>query len=389
MKERLQTPAALLTLSLTVLACGPMSGVSVSTAIPLTSPALRATEPQAVPQQLDTATPEATPTPEVSRWGVGEQASYSSDGTMILVTSAESDLFVFDAETLREIKAIPSVLTFLAAFTPDGKTISTVSYFNGEDGMEQWPLAMQQWDLASGNEIHSYPIETDQLPEIGLIAPDGKTLAMPVGPDTINLLDMETGQELHRLNVELGQFSDRTLAFSPDSKLLATPGWQWGAVALWDVSTGQLVRTLNPDPANPYRQAKSVRVAFSPDGTMLAVGALFDLILQDQYTVNLLDASSGERLRSFTFPVPLDMGGLPTVTIVFSPDGKLLAGGSALGITLFDVASGSELLSIETGDVSYLTFSPDGTRLISGSTSYEHAGSVRIWDTSTGAELAP
>jgi hypothetical protein len=64
MKERLQTPAALLTLSLTVLACGPMSGVSVSTEIPLTSPAPRATEPQPVPQQLDTATPGGNPHPK-------------------------------------------------------------------------------------------------------------------------------------------------------------------------------------------------------------------------------------------------------------------------------------------------------------------------------------
>jgi WD40 repeat protein len=181
-------------------------------------------------------------------------------------------------------------------------------------------LAMQQWDLASGKEIHSYPFVTPPIseftPEIGSIAPDGKTLAMPVDFHTLTLLDMESGQELHRLNVELGQVSDRTLAFSPDSRLLAAPGWQWGRVELWDVSSGRLVRTLNPDPANPYRQAVSVRVAFSPDGTMLAVGALFDLILQDEYTVNLLTLQRGTPAVVHVSG-SLDIGGLPTVTIAF------------------------------------------------------------------------
>ena len=76
-----------------------------------------------------------------------------------------------------------------------------------------------------------------------------------------------------------------------------------------------------------------------------------------------------------------------TGNVAFSPDGTRLAVGSSIGIWIYDVRPGEEKeLDLFTGDtevVNALAFSPDGTLLASGGSDK----TVRLWDVNTGQQI--
>ena len=156
---------------------------------------------------------------------------------------------------------------------------------------------------------------------------------------------------------------------SPGGSTVASGAYYFdSAVRLWDVETsqrtGELYYTCNSDGVTD--------VAYSPDGALLAAGGGdFDP------TVRVWRLSDGALLYGF----PHDPGST-TQGLAFSPDGLRLVSGSSAGTVLAVAAlSGAGLWSTTTGDVDDLAYSPDGT-LIAVGTRFE---GVRFLDAGSGA----
>ncbi len=235
------------------------------------------------------------------------------------------------------------------------------------------PGTLKLWDVETGQNIATFQVESGSVDSVAF-SPDSAKLAW-----ADRLWDVETKQQLDILQ-DNGLFD---VAFSPDGKILAGTGIsvvkriRAGVVKFYDVETGQLLNTLTPTP--PVERISSI--AFSPDGRILASGSASD------GTVKLWNVETGQNTATFT-EKPSDGNSL---CVVFSPDGTKLAAASAEGIKLLEVPTGQHLYTrqhIDIGklelsiDVFSVAFSPGGTKL--ASVAWD---GVKLWDVETGQYL--
>jgi WD40 repeat protein len=162
-------------------------------------------------------------------------------------------------------------------------------------------------------------------------------------------------------------------AFSPDGTLVAGAGGKKDRAAhVWDVRTGAQVLALeHGGPVNS--------VAFSPNGQLIATGSA-------DGTARLWSVAGGLLLHSF----PHERGtvaarGNAVQYVEFSPDGtRLLTVGGNKFVRVFDVARQTELFALDNvAIVNAARFSHDG-KLIATAGGVE---AVRIWNAKTGHQV--
>ena len=162
------------------------------------------------------------------------------------------------------------------------------------------------------------------------------------------------------------------VAFSPDSKTLATGGFD-GRVKLWDVASRSSVAELRGDDPAEVPQVV-LALACSPDGRKVAVAG-------ESGTVVLRGLASGKVTATL-------IGHKDAVAAVaFAPDGRTVATASLdHTVRLWDAATGADAgcsRGTRTGS-SRRPLHPMGRRWQPGS--YDRT--IRLWDVDTGRERA-
>jgi WD40 repeat protein/tRNA A-37 threonylcarbamoyl transferase component Bud32 len=330
--------------------------------------------------------------------------AFSPDGTRF-ATGNDTTAKIWDSATGKEILSLKHEGSVLGiAFNLDGTRLATFVYGNikvwdavaGKEilsirGKADWPVdpfcqvafsrdgtrlaagssdgSIKVWDAEDGKEV--LYVKGDKSPVRGLaFSPDGARLAIGSTSGAVKVCEATTGSEVLALKAHQ-QFGVTRLAFSQDGRRLATGSLYFGRgdrpVKVWDATTGQELLTLN-------HQGYVRDLAFSPDGTRLAIGG--DI-------VTFCDATSGNELFS--------LKGLMVSRLSFSSDSTRLAtvGTATFGgdwtAKVWDTTAGQMHLSLKghSGNVWSIAFSRDGKRLATGSLD----GTARVWDAASGQEL--
>ncbi len=210
-------------------------------------------------------------------------------------------------------------------------------------------------------------------------APDGLSFACGTGDGEVRLWDLRTGRPTRQL---IGWAAGEgnavyRLAYSPDGRLLAVA--RAGDVWLWDLTRHEPAgrRLLAGGADTPHE------LAFSPDGARLAASSRGG-------PIRVWDAATAQHVADLKEP------GTGLGPLAFSPDGGALALATTLlypdraahTIQIWDVA-GKKLLrpnisspSSRIVPISRLAFAPDGRALASA------GADIGLWDWRTGELIA-
>ena len=174
------------------------------------------------------------------------------------------------------------------------------------------------------------------------------------------------------LSLTGGGGSVSSVAFSPDGTMLAV-AHEGGGIHLWNAVTGRPLARL----AGAARRGGVDSMAFSPDGQTLAIGE------GDGHTY-LWNVAAGALTATMRNPGSV-------VAVAFSPDGRILATDDAgPGTYLWNLAAGTRTALPSEGDfdgLGSLAFSPDG-RTLAVAEGDAYSGSASLWGIATGKLIA-
>ena len=240
-------------------------------------------------------------------------------------------------------------------FSPDGEVLATSG--NGFDAV--------LWNVGSGARIGSIAGSSAPGPRPQLaFLPSGWLLKLTPRNALITRINPSTGQ-VHRLPV--ARSVDATcIAVARNGGTFAR-GLEDGTIEVWETETFRMRAAFQA-------HSRVVALAFSPGGRTLASISQYDR------DVTLWDLDRGMRRLSDLPPASRPC------CLAYSPDGSALAVGAMDGaITLWNPADGRGIGTFQGHfrGVHAMAFSPDGTTLATGGAELtgSHEPEIKLWNT--------
>ncbi len=282
----------------------------------------------------------------------------SPDGEYV-VTGTYDEIQVSKIESSKPIHVVKHKLGRVRslAFSPNGKQLFAGGF------RTITVLDASSWDVKQ--ELSGHRAYVTDLS----VSPDGRTLATSSEDATLRLWNLSDGTS--RVLFQEKEDPITGVAFSPDGSQLAvasgddTRPTRPGHVRLLDASNGDVVHEFEK------HDRAATGVGFSPDGKLIASTGLDEI-------VRIYSAESGKLIREY------DGHSRPTNKVRFFPSGKQIvsvSGGRAVGkneIHLWEMSSGEIVSSIDShkGPVFDVAVSRDGKLIASAS----RDGTAKVWE---------
>jgi WD40 repeat protein len=271
-----------------------------------------------------------------SRWGEALSPSRAKDSHGLPRLRLLRTLSAFNEQyPLLGMQSGNSGLTW----SPDGERLA--AYVRAEHGIQVWsPDGKVQYEIPTGNMAGAGG--PDDV--LGFLAGHSQLLTSlsrseenppPEGTQLLSVLDAETGKVLHYVMAQKPEIGVR---YNTVSKAAISPDQHLVAVIYHDLITGERIdRRIGIYSTDNWRRIAAIAfgddmpngadaIAFSPDGTLLAV-AYENMPAHRDARVDIFSVDSWERTRSIkTFPdAPPKTINLRAGAIRFNHDGSMIA----------------------------------------------------------------
>ncbi len=336
--------------------------------------------------------------------------TFSPEGQLIAVGATDKAIYVLNAKTGEQVKRLVGHgwYPWALVFSPNGQTL----YSSG------WDSIIRRWDLTKGDQLD----QPSGVHASGLAAasPTTNQIAITDDRDRIYMLDSSTGIATKTMAGE----NASSMEFSADGRLFAAGGrisdelW----LSVWNTATYELVHTWKW-PRGPDLNTDITAIAFDKWNMRIAAVSFRRnvLFLCDLETGNVLSEIKHRNVHDVSFS-PIDKsvvtagwdshirfwnstngdsqaiidleklpGERPNVQIYhvdYSPDGRFVAAGHGLTVSLWDTSDFSlrnQFVYHPSGGwgAGDMSFSPDGLWLCTG----EMSSTVKLWDPFTGQKV--
>jgi WD40 repeat protein len=286
--------------------------------------------------------------------GAVTAATFSANGKLLLTAGLDGWARLWrtsDGMLLQRFSGGGPLRTVL--LDPRGNIVVTLS----RNGL------IRAWRARDGRLMRAFHVRGKAIPKAAALDPRAQLLAT-VGQDRFaRVYRLPSGKLLRRL-AQNGFV--RSVAFSPDGRIILTSGYE-GRARLWSTRSGRMQRELRGPDGSALAEA-----VFSRDGKYVAAAG-------NDGTARVWETATGDAIG-------IAVGHAYQVThVAFAPADKGVVSASSDGTVKVWSIEGRllSLLSGHTAAVTSVSFSPDGRAVLTAS----EDGTARVWDPWSEPEL--